>query len=75
MLRYELLELDYADLRFPSIFYWLRFDCTRIAALEEACADAVRWWQQVQVAELALSSALLEACRIAFTPPQPDGGG
>jgi hypothetical protein len=75
MLRYEFLELDYADLRFPSIFYWLRFDCTRIAALEETCADAVRWWQQVQVAEAALCSALLETCRIAFTPPKPDGGG
>jgi hypothetical protein len=71
----ELVELGYAHRLGPSGLYWFRFDCARIATLERACADAVRWWQRAQVAEASLGRALLEACRVAFTRPKPDGGG
>jgi hypothetical protein len=68
----ELVELGYTAPRLSV--HWFRFDCARVAGLEEACADAVRWWQQVQVAEASLCRPLLDACRIAFRPPT-DGGG
>jgi hypothetical protein len=70
----ELVELGYAAPRLPSSLYWFRFNCARIAALEEACADAVRWWQQVQVAEASLCRPLREACRVAFKRPTQGGG-
>jgi hypothetical protein len=73
-IRSELLELGYASPGFLSFDFLTRFDCARIAALEGACADALRWWQQVQASEASLCSGLLEACRIALME-RPSGGG
>jgi hypothetical protein len=46
-----------------------RPDCARIALLEAACADAVRWWKQQQTAAPRLCTLLLAICRTASVPP------
>ena len=46
-----------------------RPDCARIALLEAACADAVRWWKQQQTAAPRLCALLLAICRTASVPP------
>ena len=61
--RWELSDLEYAG------------NCARITALEEACAEAVHWWQELQGSEASLCKGLVEACRVAFRPPRSDGGG
>ncbi len=50
-----------------------RPDCARIALLEAACADAVRWWNQQQTDAPRLCALLVAICRMASTPPS--GGG
>ena len=50
-----------------------RPDCARIALLEAACADAVRWWKQQQADAPRLCALLFAICRMASTPPR--GGG
>jgi hypothetical protein len=47
-----------------------RPDCARIALLEAACADAVRWWKQQQTAAPRLCALLLAICRTASVPPR-----
>ncbi len=51
-----------------------RPDCARIALLEAACADAVRWWKQQQADAPRLCALLLAICRMASTPPLGGGG-
>ena len=51
----------------------LRPDCARIALLEAACADAVRWWKQQQADAPDLCGLLFAYCRTASTTPL--GGG
>jgi hypothetical protein len=51
-----------------------RPDCARIALLEAACADAVRWWKQQQADAPRLCTPLLAICRTASTPPSGGGG-
>jgi hypothetical protein len=46
-----------------------RPDCARIALLEAACADAVRWWKEQQTAAPRLCELLLAICRTASVPP------
>jgi hypothetical protein len=46
-----------------------RPDCARIALLEAACADAVRWWKQQQADAPRLCALLRGICRRASTPP------
>jgi hypothetical protein len=52
----------------------LRPDCARIALLEAACADAVRWWKQQQADAPRLCPLLLAICRTASTPARGGGG-
>jgi hypothetical protein len=52
----------------------LRPDCARIALLEAACADAVRWWKQQQADAPRLCTLLLDLCRTASAGPSGDGG-
>jgi len=51
-----------------------RPDCARIALLEAACADAVRWWKQQQADAPRLCTLLLAICRVASTPERGGGG-
>jgi hypothetical protein len=51
-----------------------RPDCARIALLEGACADAVRWWKQQQADSPRLYAPLLAICRMASTPMRGGGG-
>jgi hypothetical protein len=51
-----------------------RPDCARIALLEAACADAVRWWKQQQADAPRLCGLLFAYCRMAATPPLGGGG-
>jgi hypothetical protein len=51
-----------------------RPDCARIALLEAACADAIRWWKQQQADAPRLCTLLLAICRMASTPPRGGGG-
>jgi hypothetical protein len=46
-----------------------RPDCARIALLEAACADAVRWWKQQQADAPRLWTLLLGICGAASNPP------
>jgi hypothetical protein len=50
-----------------------RPDCARIALLEAACADAIRWWKQQQADAPRLCTLLLAICRTASAGPR--GGG
>jgi hypothetical protein len=50
-----------------------RPDCARIALLEAACADAIRWWKQQQADAPGLCTQLLAICRTASAGPR--GGG
>jgi hypothetical protein len=50
-----------------------RPDCARIALLEAACADAIRWWEQQQADAPRLCTPLLAICRTASAGPR--GGG
>jgi hypothetical protein len=50
-----------------------RPDCARIALLEAACADAIRWWKQQQADTPRLCTELLAICRTASAGPR--GGG
>jgi hypothetical protein len=52
----------------------LRPDCARIALLEPACADAVRWWKQQQADAPQLCTLLLDRCRTASLGPVGGGG-
>jgi hypothetical protein len=52
----------------------LRPDCARIALLEAACADAVRWWKQQQADAPRLCTLLLDLCRTASAGPTGGGG-
>lgn len=52
----------------------LRPDCARIALLEAACADAVRWWKQQQADAPRLCALLLDLCRTASAGPSGGGG-
>jgi hypothetical protein len=49
---------------------WRAFrpDCPRIALLEAACADAVRWWKQQQADAPRLCELLRGICRRASSP-------
>lgn len=47
-----------------------RPDCARIALLEAACADAVRWWKQQQADAPRLWTLLLGICGAASNPPE-----
>jgi hypothetical protein len=47
-----------------------RPDCARIALLEAACADAIRWWKQQQTAAPRLCALLLAICRTASAGPR-----
>jgi hypothetical protein len=51
-----------------------RPDCARIALLEAACGDAVRWWDQQQADAPRLCALLLAYCRTASTPELGGGG-
>ena len=51
-----------------------RPDCARIALLEAAYADAIRWWKQQQADTPRLCGLLIAYCRMAATPPLGDGG-
>jgi len=51
-----------------------RPDCARIALLDAACADAVRWWKQQQADAPRLCGLLFAYCRMAATPPLGGGG-
>lgn len=51
-----------------------RPDCARIALLEAACADAVRWWKQQQADDPRLCTLLLDLCRTASDGPSGGGG-
>ena len=51
-----------------------RPDCARIALLEAACADAVRWWKQQQADAPRLWAPLFAICRTASTLPGGGGG-
>jgi hypothetical protein len=64
----ELVELGYANYR-PSYF---RPDCGRLATLDRACVDAIRWWRTVEAAE-PLFSSLWAACWAACR--SDEGGG
>jgi len=46
-----------------------RPDCARIALLEAACADAVRWWKQQQADAPRLCALLVGICQMASHPP------
>jgi hypothetical protein len=52
----------------------VRPDCARIALLEAACADAIRWWEQQQADAPRLCGLLFAYCRMAATPPLGGGG-
>jgi hypothetical protein len=41
---------------------------------EEACTDAVRWWNQQQADAPRLCALLFVYCRMASTPPSGGGG-
>jgi hypothetical protein len=49
-----------------------RPDCARIALLEAACADAIRWWKQQQADAPRLCTLLLAICRTASAGPRGD---
>lgn len=51
-----------------------RPDCARIARLEPACTDAVRWWKQQQADAPGLCTLLLLLCRTASLGPVGGGG-
>jgi hypothetical protein len=51
-----------------------RPDCARIARLEPACADAVRWWKQQQADAPRLCTLLLLLCRTWSAGPVGGGG-
>ena len=51
-----------------------RPDCARIAHLDAACADAVRWWKQQQADDPRLCTLLLDLCRTASAGPSGGGG-
>jgi hypothetical protein len=51
-----------------------RPDCARIALLEAACVDAIRWWKQQQADAPRLCGLLFAYCRTAATPPLGGGG-
>jgi len=65
----ELLELGYCMRSHRGI----RPDCTKLAALATACADAVRWWEQTRATQPTLCTMLLEICQAVSTPAT--GGG
>jgi hypothetical protein len=52
----------------------IRPDCVRIALLEAACVDAVRWWKQQQADAPRLCTLLLAICRTTSTPGGGGGG-
>jgi hypothetical protein len=64
----ELVELGYAEYR--GVFF--RPDCRRLATLDRACADAIRWWRTVEATEAPLFNGLWAACWAAC---KPEGGG
>jgi hypothetical protein len=64
----ELVELGYANYRAA----YFRPDCGRLATLDRACADAIRWWRTVEAAEAPLFNRLWAACWAACIP---DAGG
>lgn len=67
------LELARASAYTPSR-RGLRPDCARIALLEAACADAVRWWKRQQADGPRLCTLLLDLCRTASLGPIGGGG-
>jgi hypothetical protein len=66
----ELLHLGYAQF---SLMTFAHLECTRLAALSGACADAVRWWERLQADEAALFTALVDSCLAACD--ERGGGG
>jgi hypothetical protein len=61
----ELLELGYCA---KSHGVLIRPDCRRIAAIEGASANAVRWWERMQATERDLCAMLLDICQHASIP-------
>jgi hypothetical protein len=64
----ELVELGYANYRAA----YFRPDCGRLATLDIACTDAIRWWRTVEAAEVPLFDRLWAACWAAC---RHEGGG
>jgi hypothetical protein len=64
----ELVELGYAE--YQAVRF--RPDCERLATLDRACADAIRWWQALETAKTPLFDRLWAACLAAC---KSEGGG
>lgn len=64
----ELVELGYAEYR--GVFF--RPVCRRLATLDRACADAIRWWRTVEATEAPLFNGPWRACWEAC---KYEGGG